>query len=62
MKAVDDAPLIRMREIQKRQREKQGAEESSAIPFPSTPNIPGLKFREKKKERPMTLEEIRLMR
>ena len=59
MARIDDAPMARLREIQKRQREEKV---STSYTAPAVPNIPGLKFREKKPRKTiLTLEEMRAM-
>ena len=60
MARIDDGPMARLREIQKRQREEKG---STSYTAPAAPNIPGLKFREKKpRKTTLSLEEMRAMR
>lgn len=60
MARIDDGPMARLREIHKRQREEKG---STSYTVPAVPNIPGLKFREKKPRKTiLTLEEMRAMR
>lgn len=60
MEAIEDAPLIRMRETQKRMREENSGEPSVMRKY--APNIPGLKFGKKIKSAPLSLEEMRSMR
>ena len=59
LEQIDDAPMARLREIQKRQRE----EKASTITAATVPNIPGLTFR---KKRPLgmllSMEELRSLR
>ena len=60
MARIDDGPMARLREIQKRQREEKG---STSYTAPAVPNIPGLKFREKRpRKTTLSLEEMRAMR
>ena len=62
MARIDDAPMARLREIQKRQREEKGST-STTVTTPALPNIPGLKFREKRpRKTTLSLEEMRAMR
>ena len=60
LEAIEDAPLIRMRETQKRMREKNGGESSVMRGY--TLNIPGLKFGTKIKTGPLSIEEMRALR
>ena len=62
MARIDDAPMARLREIQKRQREEKGST-STTVTTPAPPSIPGLKFREKRpRKTTLSLEEMRAMR
>ena len=62
MARIDDGPMARLREIQKRQREEKGST-STTVTTPALPNIPGLKFREKRpRKTTLSLEEMRAMR
>ena len=62
MARIDDAPMARLREIQKRQREEKGST-STTVTTPAVPNIPGFKFREKRpRKTTLTLDEMRAMR
>ena len=59
LKRIDDAPMARLREIQKRQRE----EKASTITAATVPNIPGLTFREKRpRGMLLSMEELRSLR
>ena len=62
MARIDDGPMARLREIQKRQREEKGST-STTVTTPALPNIPGLKFREKRpRKTTLSLDEMRAMR
>ena len=62
MARIDDGPMARLREIQKRQREEKGST-STTVTTPAVPNIPGFKFREKRpRKTTLTLDEMRAMR
>ena len=59
LERIDDAPMARLREIQKRQRE----EKASTITAATVPNIPGLAFREKRpRGMLLSMEELRSLR
>ena len=59
--AMDDAPMARVRELQKRLREETRELVAAA---PVVPNIPGVKFREKKPRgsRVVSMDELRSLR
>ena len=62
MARIDDAPMARLREIQKRQWEEKGSA-STTVTTRAVPNIPGLTFREKRpRKTTLNLEEMRAMR